>query len=128
MFVLHRHGPPAAVGVLQRDAIWVRPKFHNVAVSTEPQPVADDFHPPRDEQIAPPLALRGVMAAGMFQPPLRSAKVLRPLLFEVDERPLTAAEAKMLDAGHQQVIVRGGHQDILSQLTPSGRVSDTVTV
>ena len=128
MFVFHRHGTPAAFGVLKRHTLRVSPELHDIAVPAETQSVADDLHPPRDEQIAPPLRLGGIVAPVVLQPPFRSAKVLRPLLFEVDQRPLTPTEAKVLDAGHQQVILRGGHQDILSQVTPSGRVSATVTV
>ena len=45
------------------------------------------------------------MAAGMLQAAFGGALVFGPLLFQVYERPLTAAKAKMLDTGHQQVII-----------------------
>lgn len=66
--------------------------------------------------------------AGVVQLPFGGAQIFRPLLLQVDQCPLTAAEGKVLDAGHQQVVVRRVHQLNLSQVTPSGRVSATVTV
>ena len=54
-------------------------------------------------------------------------KVFRPLLFQVDERPLAAAKRKMLNAGHRQKIILC-HQENLSQLTPAGSCASTVTV
>lgn len=114
--------------MLERDAFRVCPELYHIAVAAETQTMADDLHLPRDEPIAPPLCLGGIVAAAVFQPPLCGAEVFGPLLFQMDERSLTAAEAKMLDAGHLQVIIGGVHQDILSQVMPSGRSSETETV
>lgn len=68
------------------------------------------------------------MAAGVVELAFDGAAVLRPLLLQMDERPLAAAEAKVLDARQGQPVVCAAHQDSLSQVTPSGRVSATVTV
>ena len=58
--------------------------------------------------------------------PFGSAQVFGPLLFQMDERPLTPAKAEMLDAGHLQETVRA-HQVSLWQVTPAGRSVSTVT-
>ena len=87
-----------------------------------------DLHSTGDEQIFAALGLGVVVAAGVVQLPFGGAQIFRPLLLQVNQCPLTAAEGKVLDAGHQQVVVRRVHQLNLSQVTPSGRVSATVTV
>ena len=67
-----------------------------------------------------------VVAALMQKVPFGGAQVFRPLLFQMEKGPLAAAEAEMLDAGHQQVAV-GVHQASLWQVTPAGRSASTVT-
>ena len=69
---------------------------------------------------------RFVVAALVQEMPFGGAQVFGPLLFQMDERPLAAAEAEMLDAGHLQVTV-GVHQASLWQVTPAGRSASTVT-
>ena len=90
--------------------------------------MADHPHSTGDEQIFAALGLGIVVAAGVVQLPFGGAQIFRPLLLQVDQCPLTAAEGKVLDAGHQQGVVRRVHQLNLLQVTPSGRVSATVTV
>ena len=128
MLVLDRHGFPEPFRVLQGDALRVGPELDDVAVSAQAKPTADHLHPSGDEQAAAPFGLVCVMAAGVVELAFDGAAVLRPLLFQMDERPLAAAEAEVLDARQGQPVVRAGHQDSLSQVTPSGRVSATVTV
>ena len=41
--------------------------------------------------------------------PLHRPDVLRPLIFNMDQRPLAATEAKMLNPGDQEVIILGIH-------------------
>ena len=89
--------------------------------------MTDHLHAPDDEQPAPPFGLGRIVAAAVFQPSLGGAAVFAPLLFQMDESPLPPTEAEMLDAGHQQVIVRVVHQQNLLQVTPSGSSSATVT-
>lgn len=113
---------------MQRDALRAGPELDDIAVSAQAKPTTDHLHPSGDEQAAAPFGLVCVMAAGVVELAFDGAAVLRPLLFQMDERPLAAAEAEVLDARQGQPVVRAGHQDSLSQVTPSGRVSATVTV
>ena len=46
------------------------------------------------------------MAAGMLQAAFGGALVFEPLLFQVYERPLTAAEREVLDAGQREELSR----------------------
>lgn len=57
------------------------------------------------------------------------AQIVLPLCFDVDERPLAAAEREMLQAGEREEhFVQTGHP-MRVQVTPAGRAaSSTVTV
>ena len=90
------------------------------------QPVADHSQAPHGQQIAALFVKRFVVAALVQEMPFGGAQVFGPLLFQMDERPLAAAEAEMLDAGHLQITV-GVHQASLWQVTPAGRSVSTVT-
>ena len=60
---------------------------------------------------------------------VRRAVILRPLVLDVNERPLAAAELKMLQAGELKEIIPGIDHPIRVQVTPSGSFSSsTVTV
>ena len=80
-------------------------KLYHIAVAGQLQSVADDPHTAGDQQIAAFFRQGNIMAAGMLQAAFGGALVFGPLLFQVYERPLTAAKAEMLDTGHQQVII-----------------------
>lgn len=57
------------------------------------------------------------------------AKILRPLLFNVDERPLSAAKFEVLQAGELEQRILGAGHPIRVQVTPAGSfASSTVTV
>lgn len=88
--------------------------------------MADDPHTAGDQQIAAFFRQGNIMAAGMLQTSFGGALVFGPLLFQVYERPLTAAKAEMLDTGHQQVIIWEAITTA-SRVTPAGRFSSTVT-
>ena len=61
--------------------------------------------------------------------PVGGAKVLRPLVFDVDERPLPPTEPVMLQAGEQEEVVVSVDHPIRVQVTPWGSWSSaTVTV
>ena len=60
---------------------------------------------------------------------IRRAKILRPLVFNMDQRPLAAAEPEMLQTGKLEEILLGIDHPIRVQVTPSGRsASATATV
>lgn len=50
----------------------------------------------QDEQIPAPFALLFVVGAGVHQIALYRAQIFLPLVFNVDQRPLPAAENEML--------------------------------
>lgn len=57
------------------------------------------------------------------------SEILCPLLFDMNERPLSAAELKMLEAGELEEILLRINHPIRVQVTPAGsRVSSKVTV
>ena len=128
VLVLHRRGLPASLGILQGNPFRIGPELHHVAGAGHAQPVADHPHSTGDEQAAPAFGLGGVMAAGVLQPPFGGAQILAPLLLQVNQGPLAAAKDEMLQAGHEKILILGGHQESLSQCTPSGRSSETETL
>ena len=110
VLVLHRVGLPKTGGALQRNTICASPELHHVTVARHPQPVADHPHAPGDQQLAPALGAGVIVAAGMIQMPFGGAQIFSPLLLQIGQCPLTAAEGKVLDTGHLQVVVRRVHQ------------------
>lgn len=65
----------------------------------------------------------------MQQLPFRRSHILSPKLLDMDERPLSAAEGKMLQPGELEVIVLPITHDMRIQVTPWGRRSaETVTL
>ena len=60
---------------------------------------------------------------------VRRAVILRPLVLDVNERPLAAAEFEVLQTGELKEIILGIDHPIRVQVTPSGSFSSsTVTV
>ena len=85
---------------------------------------------PEGQRISPPLPLGPVMSPAVEQIALHGPQVLLPLLLQVDERPLPAAESEVLEAGEGEklLLTVSGHP-MRVQVTPAGRAdSSTVTV
>ena len=59
---------------------------------------------------------------------LNRPQIFRPLLFDMNERPLPPAETEVLQSGNHQALIRRIHYDLLSQRTPSGRSASTQTI
>lgn len=110
VLVFHRQGQPKPLLPLQRDPLRIGAKFHDVTDAGQPQPVADDPHAAHRQQVAALFPQGFIMAAFMQQVALGGAQVLGPLLFQISECPLPAAERKMLNAGHLQIVVRIRHR------------------
>ena len=64
----------------------------------------------------------------VHKPAVHCAVILRPLVLNVNQRPLAAAEGEVLQAGQQKpVLLRPAHP-MRRQVTPAGRAdSSTVT-
>ena len=60
---------------------------------------AENTHSPGDEHLAPAFAKTLVVSVFVQDFAVHRAKVFGPLIFNMDECPLPAAELKMLDAG-----------------------------
>ena len=76
-----------------------------------------------DGQRVPAARGAAVMHPLMQDGAVRRAPALRPLVFEVDERPLPPAEYKMLKPGKLEVVRLGVDYPITVQVTPSGRLA-----
>lgn len=116
VLILDGEGQIASLLPVQRHAAGVPAKLHHVAGPADPQPVGGDAHTADDQQIAPPLPGRGVVGLPVEGFPLHRPDVLRPLIFNMDQRPLAAAEAKMLQPGELEVVILGKHLSILHLL------------
>ncbi len=104
-------------------------KFQNVTGTGNAQGRGEDPHIPGDEQVPP--AFTEITVVGVFveNGPVGGAKILRPLVFNVDEGPLAAAELEVLQAGELEEILLGIGHPIRVQVTPLGSWSSaTVTV
>ena len=71
-------------------------KFHHVAVPGYPQPVGRDGKPAQNQGVATTLPGAFVVGVLMKKLALHRAQVVAPLPFNVDKRPLPAAEGKVL--------------------------------
>lgn len=112
---------------LQRYTCCVGMKLDNIACASQFQMMADHTHTAYNQQITAFFGQAIIVAACMIEAAFSSTLIFLPLLFQVNKSPLPATKAEMLDAGHEQIVVRGIHQDILLQVTPTGRDSSTVT-
>ena len=70
------------------------------------------------------------MGPAVEQLAFHGAQIFLPLLFQVDERPLAAAEGEVLDTGEgEKVLLTIDGHPIRLQVMPAGReASSTVTV
>ena len=109
-------------------ALRTAPEFNNIALTAQAESERVDAQTARDDRVAAALAKALIVCALVHDLTFDSAEILRPLLLDMYQCPLPTAEAKMLQAGDHQAIVRLVHYDSLSQVTPSGMLSLTVTV
>ena len=129
MLIFHGVGKPRAFFSAERYAPRIiASELHHVALPRKPQRERLNAKAADDEQIAPRLTQLLVVRALMQKISLHRAQIFRPLLLDVNECPLPPAEPKMLQTRDHQAVVRAVHYDLLSQCTPSGRGSETVTV
>ena len=77
----------------------------------------------------PPLPGGLIVGPPVKKVALHGAQVFRPLVFNVDQRPLPPAEGEVLQAGElEEVLVPVHGHPIRVQVTPAGRAaSSTVT-
>ena len=126
--VLDRKRLPQALAPLQRNAVLCAVKLHHIAFAGYAERGRIYPHGPHDEQVA--AAFRAAVVRLFVQDgTVRRAVVFRPLVLHMDERPLTAAECEVLDAGELEKIGLGIDYPSTLQVTPFGRsASSTVMV
>lgn len=90
---------------MQRNAVLRLGEHHSVAFAAHAERFAFDRHPAHDQFLSPALRLHPVMHTLVLYPARGSQRVLTPLVLNVDQRPLPAAEREMLDAGEEEEII-----------------------
>ena len=75
-------------------------KLYDVARAGEVQFTAEHAHAAHDEGVVALFGQRFIVAADVVELSLCGAGIFLPLLLDVDECPLAAAEREVLDAGH----------------------------
>lgn len=104
-------------------------ELNHIAGSADPQFCRRNPQAADDQGIASTLTLCLVMRPLVQDISLNRAKVLLPLLFDVDQRPLTAAKHEVLKAGELEVVRFAINHPLYSTDTPAGMVSSsTVTL
>lgn len=81
---------------VQGDPALRPPKLHHITSSAAPQLSGKDSHISGDEQIAPFFPETAVMRSFVKQLSIHRPPVFDPLVFQMDQRPLAAAEFEML--------------------------------
>ena len=86
-------------------------------------------HIPGNDEISPAFGKIAVMGVFVENRPVGGAEILRPLVLNVNEGPLPAAELEMLQTGELEEVLLPIDHPICVQVTPSGNSSSTtVTV
>ena len=102
--------------------------FQYVALSGYTQLRGIDADATRNKAVAPPLLKVRVVGVFVEDRPVGGAEIFHPLILNMDERPLPATEAEMLQAGELEKVLFGIDHPLRVQVTPSGRcASSTVT-
>lgn len=88
-------------------------KLQYIAGAGHTQRPGKNTHITGDEEISPAFGKCAVVRVFMQDRAVRRAVILRPLVLDVNERPLAAAELKMLQAGElEEVLVIKVHQSL----------------
>ena len=80
------------------------------------------------EEVSPALGKSTVVGVFVKDCSVGGAEIFCPLVFDIDKRPLAAAELEVLQTGELEEILLGINHPIRVQITPSGSFSSsTVT-
>ena len=127
--VFHRVGLPQAVLALEGNTGPAPVKFQNVTGTGNAQGRGEDPHIPGDEQVPAALGKPAVVGVFVKDCSVGGAEIFRPLILNMDECPLAAAELEVLQTGELKEILLGIGHPIRVQVTPLGSWSSaTVTV
>ena len=127
--ILDRIRLPESLSSRQGDSMFSTPEFKNITRTGNAERRGKHAHIPRDQQIAAAFRKAAVVSVAMQDRAVCGTEVFRPLVFNMDQRPLTAAETEMLKPRQLQIILFAVRYPIRVQVTPSGKcASSTVTV
>ena len=103
--------------------------FQHITLTGYAQGGGEDADPTGNQPISPALLEAGVVGVFVEDRSVGGAEIFRPLILNMDERPLAAAELEVLQTGKLEEIILGIDHPIRVQVTPSGSFSSsTVTV
>ena len=96
--ILHRIGLPQSLFPDKGNTGIPPVILQNITLPGYPQLCGVDAHPAGDEPVPPAFLEAWVMGVLVGNSSVDGAEILRPLIFDVNEGPLPAAESKMLQA------------------------------
>ena len=111
-----------------RGARFSPAEFQHIAGAGHTQCPGKNAHIPGDEEVSPALGKSTVVGVFVKDRSVGGAEIFRPLVLDIDKRPLAAAELEVLQTGELEEILLGINHPIRVQVTPSGSFSSsTVT-
>ena len=111
-----------------RGARFSPVEFQHIAGAGHTQCPGKNAHIPGDEEVSPALGKSTVVGVFVKDRSVGGAEIFRPLVLDIDKRPLAAAELEVLQTGELEEILLGINHPIRVQVTPSGSFSSsTVT-
>ena len=78
------------------DAMVIQMELHHITLTGYPQRPGEDGQPPNDQGVSSPLPGAHIVGVLVEELAVDGAPVLLPLVFDVDEGPLSAAEGEVL--------------------------------
>ena len=127
--IFHGIRLPQPLPAFERNADLAPVKLQHIAGTGHTQRPGKNTHITGDEEVSPALGKPAVVGVFVKDRSVGGAEIFRPLILNMDERPLAAAELEVLQTGELKEIILGIDYPIRVQVTPSGSFSSsTVTV
>lgn len=123
MLVFHRAGPPQSLPPAQRDSVGIGREFHRVADAADAQAIRANLHAAQRQHTAAKVRNALVVHAVVLHAPLRRQTVFLPLILNVNQRPLPAAEGEVLNARELKIVVLRHSPSMTSQFSPGSSSS-----
>ena len=103
-------------------------ELDHVAGAGDAERSGEDAQIAQREQIPAAFAEGGVVRAGVHRLPVRGAEIFRPLVLDMDQRPLPAAELEVLEPGELEKVLLGPNHPIRLSVTPSGSAASSTVI
>ena len=112
--VLYGIGQPQPLTPFERDTDFTPVKFQHVARAGNAERTRENTHIARDDEISSAFRKRAVVGIFVKDRSVSGAEIFRPLVLNVNERPLAAAELEVLQTGElEEVLLIKVHQSLL---------------